>query len=175
MPQKGTWKVDKQSLYNNRSKESMKMSRSEIWGHLSKTHTLPMATHSQEASQSYDLFPELWGFQPYRSFTVEMSPLKYMVLNTPRKTMELQGTENLLVKCLCTDWLDPKTSTKTANWKAHGLGERDPLIKVSTVEAGTSWNTPKGLSHWQGPFVWLQATLQSWACQEPLQTLHLIC
>lgn len=122
MPQKGTWKVDKQSLHNNRSKESMKMSRrSEIWGHLLKTHTLPMATHSQEASQSYDLFPELWGFQPYRSFTVEMSPLKYMVLNTPRKTMELQGTENLLVKCLCTDWLDPKTSTKTANWKAHGL------------------------------------------------------
>ena len=84
--------------------------------------------------------------------------------------MELQGTENLLVKCLCKVWLNPQTSKKPSKLKSTWtVGERDPPISltVSTVEAGTSWNTAEGLSPWQGPCIWSQATLQSWWHQVP--------
>lgn len=67
-----------------------------------------MAIHSQEASQSYDLVPELWGFQLYRFFTVEMSPENTWfgkpTGNISRKTMELQDQKIcLLSACAQTD------------------------------------------------------------------------
>ena len=112
-------------------------------------------------SLRYEGFSSTLGTPTLRSCTGEMSPqntcLWKPMRNVPRKTTELQRTENLLLKGCCADPPDLKTSIKTPYWKVHGpdvkgihlvilkpLPERQKIVGMLFGD----WNT--GGSHFCG-------------------------
>ena len=100
----------------------------ETQSHQGKTHTPATVIHNWDGSQKNKSFPsgarDLSSTPTPRPCTGNTSPQKIWLWksteNMSRKTTELQGTENILLKGSRINSLYLKTRAKTTDWKAHG-------------------------------------------------------
>lgn len=132
-----------------------------------------MVIHRWEGLQNYIYFPSgvrdlssTWGILIHWSYTKETSSQNTWLWKPmgklPRKTIELNGTENPLLKGLVHSLTQPKTQHKNTRLKSTRIiGECDATtnLEASAGESRTCWDAPWGLRHWCKSFLQSQAML----------------